>query len=758
MWRGEYQNSSSFPEMEGICRGIGANLRVTMSLNQGMRKYMEDVTQVHFEKSPDGDDILFGFFAVYDGHGGPEASQFAKKHLLQYLKDQPGFWSEDDEKIKASIKLAFTLTHDAMWKERGNWSKTSSGFPSTAGTTASVAIMKNSKIYIGHVGDSGIILGYKDPQTQKVHGKQLTKDHKPESPFEKKRIEDAGGCVMVKSGVNRVVWKRASVNHKGPIRRSTELVHVPFLAVARSLGDLWSYNSSTNEYSVSPEPDVDVVPFDHRVDYCLILGTDGLLNMFTSQDLAEMVHCVEKQTYETVVNSRNTTENFWINPACTLVNTAIDKWRKRSLRADNTSCVVVLIDPPGFSRQEYLKKERLKKQSMSSPVNTAPEPKSRAMSEKKYPSVTREPKSLAGPQSKSQYQKPFRIPDPMDGPYLRILTPSMYRKRAHDESPKERSANPKRIKLDFEEADGKKLTPSQPPVVKAPEGKGIKEHTQRQHGKFPKYLTPTKYRVGATDGGGDGDPEKQVAGFSREKSFQAKSFSNAHSTPENSVKDSVKLLPEEKAKVKRHIAQCSKITPDDSSADRESIAQSCSGKKERMHQSPQSTQNGVTTAHSENKPQGTKMVTRLSTKDATQEMGGISESTATPSNNFKNSKGEKSSINTPCNGGKENTPQSTSTLGKLTPEHHEPVCTRRSSRRSSEIVKSEELDSSKGDIGTEKDIKIAGSKRQVGEVLAYNCDMSEKRSRRDGSCKLTKEQANQHLYTSMKLRLRQKVQ
>lgn len=39
------------------------------------------------------------------------------------------------------------------------WPKTSSGLPSTAGTTASVAFIRRGKIYIGHVGDSGIILG-----------------------------------------------------------------------------------------------------------------------------------------------------------------------------------------------------------------------------------------------------------------------------------------------------------------------------------------------------------------------------------------------------------------------------------------------------------------------------------------------------------------------------------------------------------------------------------------------------------------------
>ena len=47
------------------------------------------------------------------------------------------------------------------------WPKTNSGLPSTSGTTASVCIIKNSKLYIGHVGDSGIVLGYDDSKSDK---------------------------------------------------------------------------------------------------------------------------------------------------------------------------------------------------------------------------------------------------------------------------------------------------------------------------------------------------------------------------------------------------------------------------------------------------------------------------------------------------------------------------------------------------------------------------------------------------------------
>jgi len=43
--------------------------------------------------------------------------------------------------------------------------------------------------------------------------------------------------VQVKAGVPRVVWHRPKPPHKGPVRRSTHMVDIPFLAVARALGE-----------------------------------------------------------------------------------------------------------------------------------------------------------------------------------------------------------------------------------------------------------------------------------------------------------------------------------------------------------------------------------------------------------------------------------------------------------------------------------------------------------------------------------------
>ena len=68
----------------------------------------------------------------------------------------------------------------------------------------------------------------------------LTVDHKPETHDEIRRIIGCGGKVVTKSGVPRVVWNRPRLGHRGPVRRSTPIDEIPFLAVARALGKLAS--------------------------------------------------------------------------------------------------------------------------------------------------------------------------------------------------------------------------------------------------------------------------------------------------------------------------------------------------------------------------------------------------------------------------------------------------------------------------------------------------------------------------------------
>lgn len=318
---------------------------------------MEDVFSVAYQQTEDEKDLEYAYFGIFDGHGGREAALYAKEHLMDHIVRQKGFWSNDDDSICRAIHEGFVQTHQAMWKELENWPKTASGLPSTAGTTASIAFIRRGKIYVGHVGDSAIVLGSQDPKNpDQWTSKYLTQDHKPESAEESQRIFKNGGKVVAKSGVPRVVWNRPKMGHKGPVRRSTPIDEIPFLAVARSLGDLWSYNSENDTFVVSPEPDTFCYTIDITKERCLILGTDGCWNMLTASQAVNEVCSVEKSNEQHMLNPSGGRQ--WINPSKRLVDKAIDRWVSNNLGADNTSVVTVMLDPPGPPRAQVLKKQR----------------------------------------------------------------------------------------------------------------------------------------------------------------------------------------------------------------------------------------------------------------------------------------------------------------------------------------------------------------------------------------------------------------
>ena len=107
------------------------NLRVTANSVQGHRKYMEDCYKIRFqrEKSSAGvkaarhdtgdpeSDILFSYFGIFDGHGGKEASQFAKEKLYWKIVELDDFWSDDDKKVLGAIRNGFVQCHMDMWNE-----------------------------------------------------------------------------------------------------------------------------------------------------------------------------------------------------------------------------------------------------------------------------------------------------------------------------------------------------------------------------------------------------------------------------------------------------------------------------------------------------------------------------------------------------------------------------------------------------------------------------------------------------------------
>jgi protein phosphatase 1D len=281
-----------------------------------------------------------------------------------------------------------------MWKKLPDWPKTAMGHPCTAGTTAALVIIRGNKLYVAHVGDSAVFMGTSvSDESTVINCKELTEDHKPESTKERRRIETAGGSVVVKSGVNRVVWERPKIGHTGAIRRSTELDRIPFLAVARSLGDLWSWNKKTEEFVVSPEPDVEVHDLNRCGSRFIILASDGMTNMIKPDNAVSMVADFEDRKRRGDVQGTSLHE---------LVHEALNRWAARGMRADNSSAIVVFIEkkkmePKNGGTVEYTErwtsanKSELTKSFAKGGNNTKKEPMKTELTEVKPEPVERKP-------------------------------------------------------------------------------------------------------------------------------------------------------------------------------------------------------------------------------------------------------------------------------------------------------------------------------------------------------------------------------
>ena len=205
-------------------------------------------------------------------------------------------------------------------------------------------------MYIANVGDSTIILGKSNPKFREnsepeVVAEVITRDHKPEDEKEKRRIEALGGNVLLsKKGVMRVVWERKrQVQAETRTGESYQVDKIPFLGVARSLGDLWSVTKN-NEYLVSPVPDVYVHYFDLTKDKFIILASDGLWNMLKPQETVETVH----EFYS---------KDMANEASRVIINIARERWSKRSLTADNTSVLIGFfsqVSMPSYKESDSL--------------------------------------------------------------------------------------------------------------------------------------------------------------------------------------------------------------------------------------------------------------------------------------------------------------------------------------------------------------------------------------------------------------------
>lgn len=166
---------------------------------QGWRNTQEDAHVA--EQKLFGSDIQV--FGVFDGHGGHQVAKWVEANFAKLLNDIPSFKNGDYKKAleELFLKIDELLLTPQVNKELqsytgeepsgpSQWGQTGDKLAYSIGCTANVALITPTEIYVANAGDSRCVAANK----LKV-AIELSKDHKPDNPEEKKRIEEADGFV-----------------------------------------------------------------------------------------------------------------------------------------------------------------------------------------------------------------------------------------------------------------------------------------------------------------------------------------------------------------------------------------------------------------------------------------------------------------------------------------------------------------------------------------------------------------------------------
>ena len=160
-----------------------------------IRNYNEDRVSIvvnakkpkHFEESNNNNSWPnVRFFGIFDGHAGNKCAEYLKNNLHNYIIESPHFPTFPLKSIFEGFKLC-----ENNYLESIN-SKPFNQYTDYSGSCAIIVLIINKDCYIANLGDSRAIYSYNNGS--KFF--QLSRDHKPNDPKEKRRIYKAGGSIF----------------------------------------------------------------------------------------------------------------------------------------------------------------------------------------------------------------------------------------------------------------------------------------------------------------------------------------------------------------------------------------------------------------------------------------------------------------------------------------------------------------------------------------------------------------------------------
>lgn len=286
------RNASKTPiEKEGIEGFTSDRLLYGCVAMQGRRPYMEDTHLIETKKG--GDHI----FCIFDGHGGSAVAQYCKDNWMRILTNNEFY---ETDLCKAIEQTFFDIENEL----------TDCYY---TGTTATCVIIRNNYLYVGHVGDSKVVLFQRDSFTYEIIGKQaITKDHRPTDAHEYLRLRKAN---MIVDSTARVLSNDGNLS----------------LAMSRALGDSGFKNKSLplEEQGVSCKPDV--VSYVLDGSFSIMLASDGIWDYISEEHIAlrfnEYLRMLKEHNLPLVLSQ--------------FISSLMDYCMRQKRAEDNMTCILI---------------------------------------------------------------------------------------------------------------------------------------------------------------------------------------------------------------------------------------------------------------------------------------------------------------------------------------------------------------------------------------------------------------------------------
>ena len=214
-------------------------------------------------------DYKTSLFGIFDGHGGSDVAIFIKDRIPEIIKNN----LNDLCPIEKCFINSFNKIDEEL--KVYNYEYT--------GSTATLVLFHDNKIYCANVGDSRAYIVYDK------YMEQITVDHKCSIPEEAERISKSGGKIIR----NRVQGE---------------------LILTRTLGDFYA-----KKYGIINQPDINTNIIEDNINY-IIIASDGVWDV------------VDEKTIFKMSKMKKNAEEFCKE---------LIKYAKLKESKDNISCIVI---------------------------------------------------------------------------------------------------------------------------------------------------------------------------------------------------------------------------------------------------------------------------------------------------------------------------------------------------------------------------------------------------------------------------------